>query len=356
MKKPGIGLTSGILALSMLLTGCGPASPSQTGSPDKTPAGKVAEATPEQKKLAIDFEKAAKEVVITDTTVTFVDAAGQTITLNKNPKRVVGLYNSYIGLWAQAGGKLVGRIDSDSELPEEIIKDTTIAKVGTLTKESVEAVTALDPDLVIMREGKQGAYSESFKTNKIPYIAMEYDSFSDYLKWLRVFTALTGKEDLYKTTGTALLDEIDGIIKKVPAEKSPKVLLMFGTSSSVKAYLSTTAVGEMLKQLKAVNIADAWKAPGDAATSITLNTEYLISEDPEYILVQSMSSIKDVKEYIEKTYGGQQWWKDLSAVKNGKLIYLDRSLFHYKPNSKYAVAYRDLASILYPDVFTSAAK
>lgn len=346
MKKIRMSFAGGILALSMLLSGCSSASP----------AAIVTGTTPEPKKLAIDFEKAAKEVTVTDTAVTFVDAAGQTVTLKKNPQRVVGLYNSYIGLWAQAGGRLVGRIDSDSELPEEIVKDSGIAKVGTLTKESIEAVTALNPDLVIMREGKQGAYSDSFKTNKIPYIAMEYDSFSDYLKWLKVFTALTGKEDLYETTGTALLNEIDGIIKNVPVQNNPKVLLMFGTSSSVKAYLSTTAVGEMLKQLKAVNIADPWQSSGGDATSVTLNTEYLMTEDPEYILVQCMSSEKEVKAYIDKTYGGQQWWKDLRAVKNGKVIYLDRSLFHYKPNSKYAVAYRNLASILYPGAFPSDAK
>ncbi len=342
MRRLFINMAGVAVVVAVLLAGC-------------TPIPEVGGETPNgagPKTYAIDFEKAAKEVVVTDSTVTFVDATGESVTLNKNPKRVVGLYNSYINLWYQAGGSLVGRIESDSELPAEIVNDPSIAKVGTLTNENIEAVTALEPDLVILREGKQGAYSESFKANGIPYIAMEYDSFGDYLKWLKVFTALTGETEVYQETGVALLDQIDTIVKQVPAEGNPTVLLMFGTSSSVKAYLSNTAVGEMLKQLKAKNIADAWDDTG--ATSITLNTEYLISEDPDFILVQSMSGVEAVKAYVEKTYGSETWWKDLSAVKNGKLIYLDRSLFHYKPNDRYAVAYRNLAAVLYPDLFTAA--
>ena len=40
-----------------------------------------------------------------------------------------------------------------------------------------------------------------------------------------------------------------------------------------------------------------------------------------------------------------------SAV-NDRVIYLDRSLFHYKPNARYAEAYMELAKILYPATFS----
>ena len=39
----------------------------------------------------------------------------------------------------------------------------------------------------------------------------------------------------------------------------------------------------------------------------------------------------------------------LSAVKNGKVYYLEKSLFHNKPNSRFAEAYKVLAQYLYPD-------
>lgn len=350
MKKRWFGM---IIMTLLLLVGCStkqadvttPASMEQTVASETTAVETQAS---QAKQPEIDFEALAKEVVISGDSVSFTDAAGDKVTLAKKPQRVVGLYNSYTSLWYQAGGTIVGRIDSSSELPKEAL-DEAIQTVGGMTTVNLETVIALEPDLVILRKSKQDKLVEQLKQNKIPYIAMEYDSFKDYLKYLKIFTALTGNEQLYQTQGLDLLHKINETVGKVPSENNPNALLMFGTSSSVKAYLSNTAVGEMLSQLKANNIADKWE--DTKATSVELNIEYLTTANPDYILVQCMSSVDEVKSYIEATYSKQQWWNALDAVKNGKVIYLDRSLFHYKPNDQYDKAYLELAKILYPEVF-----
>ncbi len=53
---------------------------------------------------------------------------------------------------------------------------------------------------------------------------------------------------------------------------------------------------------------------------------------------------------MEDTYGSNPVWQSLNAVKNGKVFYLEKTLFHNKPNSRFAEAYQKLAEILYPDV------
>lgn len=293
------------------------------------------------------LQELANEVVITDEDVTFKNSREEEITIKRNPQRVVGLINSYTNLWYQAGGTIVGRIDSESELPEEALSDD-IKTLGAITDVNMELLISLEPDLVIMRDSKQNDLLPQLEENNIPVILMEYNSFQDYLKYLKVFTALTGNEDMYEKDGTKLLEEITTTINSIPNENNPKVLLMLGTSKSVKAYLSNTANGEMLKHLKAENIADAWEET--SATSIEINIEYLMNNDPDFILVQCMGNIEDIKNYIDETYGKSEWWNSLSAVKNDRVVYLDRSLFHFKPNSKYAVAYKELANIIYPDI------
>ena len=37
-------------------------------------------------------------------------------------------------------------------------------------------------------------------------------------------------------------------------------------------------------------------------------------------------------------------------MQNDKVYYLEKTLFHNKPNSRFAEAYQKLAEILYPDV------
>ena len=52
---------------------------------------------------------------------------------------------------------------------------------------------------------------------------------------------------------------------------------------------------------------------------------------------------------VEELYGDNPVWQSLDAVKNGRVYYLEKTLFHNKPNSRFAEAYQKLAEILYPD-------
>lgn len=304
------------------------------------------ENTPET--TVYNFLDLADEVIVTDSDVTFTDATGEEVTIQKHPQKVVSLVNSYTALWYEAGGSVVGRLDSENELPKEAL-DPNIQTLGKITSVNMELLLSLEPDLVLLRTSKQQDLIPQLKENNIPYISMEYDSFDDYLKWLKVFTALNNNDDLFNTLGLQQVDKVNEILSKVPKENNPDVMLIFGTSSSLKAYLSNTANGQMLEQLGANNIADSWE--NTDARSIDINTEYLIESNPDFIFVQCMNDPSDVKSLIDSTYGTTNWWQDLSAVKNNNVIYLDRDLYHFKPNKRYSEAYENLAKILYPDIY-----
>lgn len=295
-----------------------------------------------------NFLDLADEVVITDNDVTFVDAKGEEVTIQKNPQKVVGLLNSYTNLWYEAGGTVVGRLDSEKELPEEAL-DPSIETLGKTNSVNMELLLSLEPDLVLLRLERHNELIPQLEENNIPYIAMEYNSFNDYLKWLKIFTALNGTEEIFDQISTEKVDAVNQTIEKTEGQENPDILLIFGTSSSLKAYLSNTANGQILKQLGANNIADSWE--NTDATSIEINTEYLIESDPDFIFVQCMNEPEEVEALINEVYGTTDWWQELSAVKNDNVIYLDRALYHFKPNSRYDEAYQGLAEILYPDLY-----
>ena len=74
--------------------------------------------------LKAEFLKLADEVTVSDDAVTFQDASGDTsVTIQKNPQKVVNLYASFTTLWYEAGGTVVGCIggSSSQELYEEYI-------------------------------------------------------------------------------------------------------------------------------------------------------------------------------------------------------------------------------------------
>ncbi|MCH4891050.1 ABC transporter substrate-binding protein [Acidaminobacter sp. JC074] len=294
-----------------------------------------------------DFEVLAREVISSEDTVTFKDASGAEVTVKKNPERVIGLYNSYNDLWYECGGDLIGRIDSETGLPEAFL-DAEI--VGSIREPNIEKILELKPDLVILRNSKQGGIINILIENNIDYISMEYNSFEDYLKMMKIFTEVNGSPELYETYGTNVMMDIIDIIKRVPDEKKT-AMLIFGTSKSYKGYLSSTTNGQILKQLGVENIAESLSGIEEGVTSVEFSLERLLEADPDFIFVQSMSDIEKVQANLQENLESDPAWNALSAVKNGKYIFLDRSLFHYKPNTDYAEAYKQLAKIIYPEIF-----
>jgi hypothetical protein len=50
-------------------------------------------------------------VTINEDTVSFIDGRGQEVTINKNPQRAVVLYNSFLEVWMDNGGSVVGKLE-----------------------------------------------------------------------------------------------------------------------------------------------------------------------------------------------------------------------------------------------------
>lgn len=281
-------------------------------------------------------------------TVTYVDALGRNVELKKNPERVISLYNSYTEAWYLAGGTVIGRIESTTGLPSAALNAEV---VGTMSTPNIEKIIALKPDLLLIRKdmGGQSEIISILDQNNIPYVAIEYESVKEYVDVMEFFTDLTGKKDLYKENGQDVLAQVESIVQKVPQDKKPSVLLMFGTSKGVTAKLPNYSVGMMLKDLGATNIAEGLS--GVEGDTVTFSMESVIAKDPDYIFVITMGDVKKAKERISKDVEENPAWASLTAVKNKRYIYLPAELFLYKANDRYAEAYEYLANILYPDVF-----
>lgn len=289
-------------------------------------------------------------ITITDETVSFVDGRGEEVTLNKNPEKVVVIYNSYLDIWMKNGGKVIGKLEDS--VGQEVIPGTDDAEiVGALGSISLEKILALNPDLVVLisTQKSQMELVPSFEENNIPFIAMEYYVKEDYFKLARLFSALNEREDLYEENVLNVKNEIDSIIDKSPKDKENKVLIMMASAKSVTARGSETTVGEMLKDLNTINIADT---SNDMLSDKNFSIEKILEEDPDFIFVQTTGNDMDkVMERIKEDVESNPAWASLSAVKNDRYVILPKDLYMFKPNHRYAEAYEGLAKILYPEVF-----
>ena len=312
--------------------------------------------------LRASFLEKADAVVVNEDSVTFTDASGKdSVTIQKKPKKVVNLYASFTTLWYEAGGEVAGLIGGDSSvaLYEEYIgRDitadagvTTVATSSSGKKWDTETIVALQPDLIICSTAMSGykTIEAPAEAAGIPVIAMRYNDFSDYLMWFKVFANLTGHTELWEEVALKSLDEVVDVLLACPTENTPRVFSMFSSADNLQANTSGTVVGGMIDSMHAKNIVDEWEGAAEAER-LDINLETVFAADPDIILVQCHASKEDAEALVASLYGDNPVWQSLTAVQNGKVFYLEKSLFHNKPNSRFAEAYKVLAGYLYPDL------
>ena len=278
-----------------------------------------------------------------ESTVTFTDALGREVSVQKNPERVAALLGSFADVWMLAGGELCATAE---DAWEDFGLDLGNAvNIGGAHSPSFELLISADPDLVIASASTSSnvEMKETLEVMGITVAYFDVDNFEDYLNMLNICTDITARKDLYEQNGLAIKAQIDNIKAQYADENIPdiqrKVLLLRAASSFVKAKGSRgTILGEMLSDMGCINIADS-----NTGLLENLSVEAIVREEPHHIFVVTMGSDTEAaKKSLENLMKENPAWNTLDAVKNGRLHVMDKTLFNLKPNDRWAESYEIL--------------
>ena len=283
----------------------------------------------------------AAETLDTDTGITFTDAMGRTVTVS-NPQRVGVCSGSLAECWLLAGGKLCA-VTRDAVTDRQLDLPQNYIDLGSLKEPSLEAILAANLDFVILMEGlpNHRAMAETLEKTGIAYAYFDVENFSDYLDLMKIFTDITGRPDLFEANATSLQSRIQAAIANGKREDAPKVLILRTSSTRAKVLDSSFMVGGMLKEFGCVNIAD-----NDNNLLSELSLEAIAKEDPDYIFISCMGDWAEGQAQLEATLISNPIWNTLQAVQNGRVFYLEKELFHNKPNTRWGESYEILADLL----------
>lgn len=276
-------------------------------------------------------------------TVSFTDALGRELKIEKNPQRVAALLGSFADIWTLAGGELCAAAEDAWE--DFGLEPEGAVNIGGAHSPSLELLISAEPTLVLASASTASNVDmkETLEAMGIAVAYFDVYSFEDYLAMLKICTDLTGREDLYEKNGVAIGEDIKRIKSDYASadvsEDERKVLLLRASSSSVKAKGSEgTVLGEMLRDMGCVNIAD-----GDEALLEELSVEAVIREEPHHIFVVTMGSdTEGAKQSLEDMIKESPAWGTLEAIKENRLHIMDKRLFNLKPNARFAEAYEKL--------------
>ena len=172
---------------------------------------------------------------------------------------------------------------------------------------------------------------------------------------LKICTEITGRPELYEQNGEAIRAQIEAVRERAGERygtqgdgagnvlNAPKVLSMRASASFIRAKNSKDNVlGEILKDLGCVNIADS-----DDSLLENLSIEHILEQDPDYIFfVQQGDDEAGTKANVQRMMEDNPAWLELTAVKEGRVYFMDKALFGVKPNQRWGEAYEVVEEIL----------
>ncbi|NLF51993.1 MAG: cobalamin-binding protein [Leptolinea sp.] len=261
----------------------------------------------------------AEMVMSDEEEISFVDDLDRDVVIKLPINRIVVLAPSLTEtLFAIGAGELeVGRTEY-CDYPEEVVNLPTIGGFSANTI-SVEAIIALEPDLVIGGSIHQAEVVDSLEKVGIPVFVSEPEDVKETLESIELIGKITGHtEQADDVVGQmrARMDEIAEFVTAIPEEERPTVFYEVWHEPLMSAS-NSAFVGELIGMAGGVNIFGELEEEYP-----TISAEQLIELDPQFIIGPSSHGDQMTAEVI----GSREGWKNLTAVKNEAIYIVDGNI------------------------------
>ena len=276
----------------------------------------------------------------------FTDDLGNEIVLWEKPQKIAVLFSSFAEVWQLSGGETAITV---GESVERGFAGADVLLVDSGAGKTIDNETLIDAELdFVICSSDLDAQTETaglLNSAGIPAACFHVEDFADYLRMLKICTDITKNSEAYDQYGLQVQQEIQTLLASLSLPEEPiKVLFIRSGSSSSSAKAKTAKdnfVCRMLEEIGLDNIADNAPVLLDG-----LSIEEVLEQDPDYLFISTMGNEEAAKAYMDSVLA-EPAWQGLSAVAEGRYSYLPKDLFQYKPNARWAEAYRYLAELVY---------
>ena len=260
----------------------------------------------------------------------------QTSEVKQGEEVVVATSVAVTEILDKLGVKVSGVPTTSYELPESV-KNAT--EVGSPMNPDMEIIKSLNPTDVICVDTLGSDFEKQFEENNIN---ADFYNLSN-VDGLKETIAALGEKFNKQDKANEILDEIKEVENKVNSNKKSddKILVLFGAPGSVMVATDKSYIGNLVELAGGNNIFS------NATSSFTqINLEEIIKLNPDKILVMTHAVPEAAKKSVEEELS-KDLWKNVNAVKNNDITYLENGYFGMSANLQIVEAVEKLGDILY---------
>ncbi len=321
-----------VTSIAVLAVACGDdddvgaaptAAPTETATEAASPTATSPTASPTQTPAPT-----ATDVPPSDYPLTVTDHYGTEVTIESEPATVVALLNSVTNLVVDLGHSAVVAGTDEFTIAEHPDAFTGAANVGgSLFQFDLEAITALEPDLVIMGDlGQSDELSGQLRTLGIKVVILGFPATPDaMLDQMVTVGTLLGDAQGAQAVMSDLRDRLDAVAAAV-ADGDPITVYMESDQSDPAA---PYAVGPGGLYHAALLLAGGENILADAATSFPkVNHETIVDRNPQVVILLDSEELSDETFFAPISVSDAKariGWDAISAVQNDNVYPFDPS-------------------------------
>lgn len=334
-SRRGRRFAAALVAMTVVLTGCASSTdqadpavadtgPGQTDTAadeqaDDTADGGVDSSDPADQ-VGEEPDTGAATTTDTDTGATSfpvtITAANGEVTIDEQPMAIISLSPTITEiLYAVGAGEQVLAVDPHSNYPADL-PDQRIDGFDV----SVEAIAALEPDLVItnfITDAQLDQFAAVGITVILQHAAV---TVADTVDQIRQLAVATGHADRGETVATAVTDAIDA--HRAATDPDATALTYFyELDDTYYTVTSDTFVGHLLGILGLRSIADGAEGAAESGGYPQLSPEYILDADPDYIFLLDTGFGTTVESVAQRP-----GWDGLDAVTGDRVVALDADI------------------------------
>lgn len=276
------------LALFLLLAACS-AGPGE--GPDRTPGARPTERSP----------------------IELTDDAGRAVHLDRPARRIVSLVSSVTETVVALGEaeRLIARTDYDRGAAVD-----HLPSLGGGLDPSPEALVALDPDLVVgWSSARDGRLRGLLETAGIPFYAVVIEDTADVFRTFDRVGRLVGAQAAAERLAGAVRDSLAAVAAERPAGPRPTVLFTI-LGSPPRTAGPDTFVAQLIEiaggRIAFPELDERWPE---------VSLEAVLDRQPDLLLVPVEPGGRPLA-----MLAGRAGWRDLEAVRTGRVIGVDADL------------------------------
>ena len=284
-------------------------------------------------------QTAIQTVVGVQYPITVADGLGRSVVISQNPTRIVSISPTATEILYRIGGTAIGR-DTGSTSSSAL---ESLPTVGSAYNPSVEAIVALEPDLILIEAITQGHLAQVLASVNVPVIAVRATSMQDIEDSLTLIGHVIDQEQEARLAITEIENRIQAVVDSTRVAQSVLVLIS-DAERNLYAAKPDSYPGAIVNMLGLSNVAEGLPDSGPFPGFTIFSAEQAITGNPDIILTISPAPAPAPR--LSNMLPMVPGFGSLPAVINGNLHEVSSDLLLTAPGPRIADAVEEIAGLL----------